>query len=212
LDVGARDIVVIGASAGGIEVLTRLVSGLPSNLPASIFVVVHIPAWRKSELPAVLNYSSRIPALNPGPDEPIRPGRIYVAPADHHLLLSRPGIVTLSHGPKENRHRPAVDPLFRSAAATYGPRVAGLILSGALDDGAAGLWWVKRHGGVAIVQDPREASFPCMPYYALERAPADYIIHSGEMAGLLTELIAGADPLGYGVPAEEVSECIPRKL
>jgi len=171
---------------------------------------VHIPSWRKSELPAILNYQSRIPAVTPEPDEPIRSGRIYVAPADHHLLIGHAGI-RLSHGPKENRHRPAVDPLFRSAAAAYDGRVAGLILSGALDDGAAGLWWVKRHGGVAIVQDPREAAFPSMPCHALELVAADYIVRSGEMAGLLTELSAGAAPLRYGVPAGEVSKCTPRK-
>ena len=137
-----KDIIVIGASAGGIEALRVLVGGLPEDFPASIFVVVHVSPQTPSLLHEILTRAGRLPAVSAHDHQEIRPGHIYVAPPDHHLLIERGGYVRLTRGPKENRFRPAVDPLFRSAARVYGPRVVGVILSGGLDDGTAGLWAV----------------------------------------------------------------------
>jgi two-component system chemotaxis response regulator CheB len=205
--------VVVGASAGGIEVLQGLVRGLPQDFPGSVFIVVHIPSWRKSALPEVLSSKGRLPAIHPRLGQAIEPGRVYVAPPDHHLLLDH-GTVLLSRGPKVNRHRPAIDPLFRSAAEAYGERVVGVIASGSLDDGAAGLWWIKHHGGLAVVQSPEEAAFPQMPCSALERVTVDYVVRTSEMSELLTKLTNGHVPLAqsppYGLPAEELAKCKPK--
>src|ERR1041385_310718 len=162
-----HDIIVIGASSGGIESLMGVVKELPRNLPASVFVVLHIPANSPILLPKILSHAGALSAHHPNDKEPIQPGRIYVAPPDHHLLVAH-GYVRVIRGPKENNHRPAIDPLFRTAARTYGPRVVGVILSGALDDGSAGLLAVKERDGVAIVQDPKDALFPAMPQNAME--------------------------------------------
>jgi two-component system chemotaxis response regulator CheB len=184
----------MGASAGGIQVLQRITAGLPRDLPAAVFVVVHIPAWRKSELPAILSRSGPLPAIHPQPQgEKIESGTIYVAPPDHHLVI-KDGEVCLWRGPKENRHRPAIDPLFRSAAEAYGKRAIGLIVSGSLYDGAAGLWWVKRYGGIAVVQNPEEADFPQMPCSAIDRVDVDYVAGTSEIPKLLTRLTNGAGP------------------
>ena len=181
------DIIVIGASAGGVEALQRVVSGLPRDLPASVFVVLHVPTWSVSRLPGILARSGPLPASHPPDGSPIQNGHIYVAPPDQHLLVSE-GRVQLSAGPKENRHRPAVNALFRSAALSYGSRVIGVVLTGALDDGASGLWEIKQRGGMAIVQEPSDALFPDMPRNALENVPIDYTVPLQEMAPLLTAL------------------------
>jgi len=183
----AADIIVIGASAGGVEALQRVVSGLQPDLPAAVFVVLHIPTWSVSRLPAILTRSGPLPASHPPDGSPIQNGHIYVAPPDQHLLVSE-GRVQLSAGPRENRHRPAVNTLFRSAALAYGPRVIGVVLTGALDDGASGLWEIKQRGGRAIVQEPSDALFPDMPRNALENVPVDYTVPLQEMAPLLTAL------------------------
>jgi two-component system, chemotaxis family, protein-glutamate methylesterase/glutaminase len=168
----SHGVVVIGASAGGLEALTKLVAGLPRDLSAALFVVVHVSPTATSSLPAILSRHGPLPARHPTDDEPIEAGTIYVAPPDHHLLV-RPGRVRLARGPRENGHRPAVDPLFRSAALHYGPRVIGVVLSGNLDDGSAGLVAVKARGGVALVQEPSEASFPSMPRSAVDNVAVD---------------------------------------
>jgi two-component system chemotaxis response regulator CheB len=178
---------VIGASSGGIESLTEVVSGLPEDLPASVFVVVHVPARSKSLLPGILTRASPIPAAHARDGEAIQPGRIYVAPPDCHLLLGN-GRIRLVRGPRENNHRPAVDPLFRTAAVAYGPRVAGVVLSGALDDGTAGLVAIKKRGGVTIVQDPEDALFPDMPRNAMETMDVDYCLAKDEIAAVLVQL------------------------
>src|SRR4051794_4518299 len=137
-----HDIVVIGASAGGIEALRALVANLPADLHAAVFVVVHMGANSPSQLAEILDRAGPLPASQANDGDAIQMGHIYVAPPDYHLLLE-PGCMRLSHGPKENRTRPAVDPLFRSAAAAYGPRVIGVVLSGALDDGTVGMQAIK---------------------------------------------------------------------
>jgi two-component system chemotaxis response regulator CheB len=161
-----RDIIVIGTSAGGMETLIELFSRLPKKLAASIFVVCHISPYSSGVLPKVISRAGSLPAAHPTDREPIKPGQVYVAPPDHHLLIED-SVVRVTQGPKENRFRPAVDPLFRSAAYAYGPRVIGVILTGSLDDGTAGLWAVKERGGLAVVQDPDEALFDSMPLSAL---------------------------------------------
>ena len=170
-----HDIIVIGASAGGVEALVKLAGQLPADLPASIFIVLHIPAQSPSLLPDILSRSGRLEAVHPQNGESIARRRIYIAPPDHHLLVTH-GHVHVIRGPKENRHRPAIDPLFRSAALAFGPRVVGVVLTGALDDGTAGLYAVKRRGGIAIVQDPHEALYPSMPRSVLEHVNVDYCL------------------------------------
>lgn len=169
-----QDVIVLGASAGGVEALAEVISLLPADLPAAIFVVLHIPPHGASVLPSILSRRGALPARHPEDGEIVRRGQIYVAPPDHHLLLRREGntlTVRLTRGPAENGHRPAVDTLFRSAARAAGPRVAGVILTGTLDDGTAGLDAVKIRGGVALVQDPNEALFGSMPRSAMENVP-----------------------------------------
>jgi two-component system, chemotaxis family, protein-glutamate methylesterase/glutaminase len=183
-----KDIIVIGASAGGMEALEKLVRGLPDDLPAAVFVVWHLPPGVKSVLPAVLQRVGRLPAENPEDGDPIVPGRIYVAPNDHHMLLEQ-GYIRVAKGPKENRFRPAVDPLFRSAAYVYGPRVIGVVLTGALDDGTAGLWTIKLRGGTAVVQDPADALHRSMPLSALEAVDVDHKLPVTEIGALLGRLV-----------------------
>jgi two-component system, chemotaxis family, protein-glutamate methylesterase/glutaminase len=182
------DVVVVGASAGGVEALTTLVGGLPADLPAAVLVVVHIRPSAESYLPRLLSRAGALPAAHAHDGEPIEHGLIYVAPPDHHLLV-REGRIELTRGPRENDTRPAVDPLFRTAARTYGNRVIGVILSGALYDGTIGLMAVKARGGVAIVQDPEEAPVGGMPRSALRHVAADYVLPVSEMAEVLTHLI-----------------------
>ena len=182
-----RDIIVIGASSGGIEALRTIVSELPKDFPAAMFVVVHTGPDSPGILHQILTRAGNVEAIDPADGEQIVPGRIYVAPPDLHLLVE-PGNVCLSRGPKENRFRPAIDPLFRSAARVYGPRVIGVILSGSLDDGTAGLWAVKKLGGIAIVQDPNDALFPSMPANALQYVSVDYSVPLKQVAPLLVDL------------------------
>jgi two-component system chemotaxis response regulator CheB len=182
-----RNIIVIGASAGGFEALKKLVANLPKDFAASLFIVWHMSPDIRGVLPQVLNRSETIHAAHAFDGESIAPNRIYVAPPDRHLLIEE-GRVRVTRGPKENRFRPAVDPLFRSAAYVYNNRVIGVILSGALDDGTAGLWTVKHRGGLAIVQDPADADVPSMPENASREVEIDYSVPVSEMADLLVRL------------------------
>jgi two-component system, chemotaxis family, protein-glutamate methylesterase/glutaminase len=193
-----RDIVVIGASAGGVEALGALVSELPGDAEIAVFVVLHIAPSGTSVLPAILQRRGRLPAAHAVNEEPLQRGRIYVAPPDHHLLVQRDA-VRVHRGPKENGYRPAIDPLFRSAAHTYGRRVTGVILSGVLDDGTAGMAVIKRHGGRTLVQDPDDALYPMMPSSAIEFAEPDRILPAGELAAAIME--AAAEPVA-AAPAE----------
>jgi len=177
----------MGASAGGFEAFKQVVEALPADFQASVFIVWHMAPDIRGVLPQVLNRVNTIYAAHAYDNEPIEPNRIYVAPPDHHLLVER-GRVRVTRGPKENRFRPAVDPLFRSAAYAYDQCVIGVILSGALDDGTAGLWTVKHRGGVAIVQDPNDAQVPSMPENALREVGVDYVVPLAEVANLLVRL------------------------
>ena len=182
-----HDIIVVGGSAGSLEALRGIVGALPSDLPASLFLVVHVAPSTPSVLPMMLSRWSPLPASEARDKEPIEKSRIYVAPADRHLLL-RDGHVMLSRGPAENRARPAIDPLFRSAARAFGSRVVGVVLSGYLDDGAAGLLAVKAAGGVCVVQSPDDALVPSMPRAALEAVEVDHIVTADALGPLLVRL------------------------
>jgi len=197
-----RNIVVIGASAGGFQAIKKLVAGLPADLDAAIFIVCHMSPASTGVLPQVLNRGKTLLAANAVDNEPIVFNRVYVAPPDRHLILED-GFVRVTHGPKENRFRPAADPLFRSAAYIYGPRVIGIILSGALDDGTAGLWTIKSRGGIAIVQDLDDAEVPSMPGNALAAVEVDYTIPVSEMAELLVKLTAEPASEAKAVDMEE---------
>jgi two-component system, chemotaxis family, protein-glutamate methylesterase/glutaminase len=183
---GAIDIVVIGASAGGLQALTDILGALPGDLPVPILAVVHTPASRESNLPQVLSAAGPLPSSFVTRDQRLEPGHVYVAPPDYHVLITRIG-ATLNHGPKENGFRPAIDPLFRSAARIHGPRVMGVILSGALDDGAYGLKLVKDAGGIAVVQDPEQALVQSMPLSALQYVAVDHVLRTAAIASLITE-------------------------
>ena len=184
-----KDIVVIGASAGGIEALRSLVAALPADFAASVFIVLHTSSSAPGVLDRILNADGGPRAKSATHRERIEPGRIYVAPPDQHMIIV-PGMIELTRGPRENRFRPAIDPLFRSAAQTYGPRVVGVILTGGLDDGTNGLWTVKQLGGTAVVQDPAEALAPSMPLSALRHVRADHVVRIAELAPLLVRLAA----------------------
>src|SRR5262245_4977683 len=196
---GNRDIVVVGASAGGMEALQNLVSHLPADFPGSVFVVWHLAPGTRSILPDVLNKAGKLRAVNPQDGDRIEKGKLYIAPSDHHMLLEK-GYIRVARGPKENRFRPAIDPLFRSAAYVYGPRVIGVVLTGALDDGTAGLWTIKLRGGTAIVQEPEEALIRSMPLNALDNVAVDYKLPVAAIAQLLGRLVR--EPAGEPIAVD----------
>ncbi|HEY7033302.1 MAG TPA: chemotaxis protein CheB [Thermomicrobiales bacterium] len=206
-----RDIVVVGASAGGIQALLAMVHGLPADFPGAVFVVVHTSPQAPSVLPHLLARAGQLPAKHAEHGEPIVAGRIYVAPPDQHLLV-RPGYVELRHGPRENHSRPAVDPLFRSASRAYGPRVTGVVLSGALGDGSAGLLSIKARGGIAIVQDPSEAIVEGMPRSALRLVDVDCTLPAAKIAPALVhfanEPISARGDAAMSDPDEQAEETI----
>lgn len=226
-----RDMIAVGASAGGVEALRTVVAGLPADLPAAVLVVLHVPRQAPSALAAILDRSGALSAATAVDGETPQPGRIYVAPADRHLMLIG-GRLRLSHGPAENGHRPAIDPLFRSVARALGPRVIAVVLSGSRDDGAAGAAAVAAQGGQVVVQEPAEALFSSMPRAVLSRvgsASARPVSEIGKLLGelcqvdvaeeavpndpaLAAEVAVGAtgeptsdrlaaDPAGYGCPS-----------
>ncbi|WP_435017494.1 chemotaxis protein CheB [Tundrisphaera sp. TA3] len=197
-----HDIIVFGGSAGALEAMNVIVDGFPPGLPAAVFVAFHSSPHSPGLLPEIFNHRGKLPAAHARDGEPVAPSRIYIAPPDHHLLLEH-GRVRVTRGPKENRFRPAVDPLFRSAALAYGPRVVGVILSGWLDDGAAGLWAIKARGGVAIVQEPEEAFARSMPEAALRQSRVDHRLRAEDIAPTLAELVAGLGPDERDFPVPE---------
>lgn len=183
-----RDIVVIGASAGGIPPLLTVMKALPEDFPAAVLIVVHMPPLGESRLPQLLRRVTTLPVVAATPEAPLEIGCVYVAAPDRHLLVQR-GHIELSRGPRENHTRPAVDPLFRSAARAYGERVIGVILSGTLYDGSAGLMAIKAYGGYAIVQDPGEAAMSSMPEHALASAAVDDVLRADQIAPRLVALV-----------------------
>jgi two-component system, chemotaxis family, protein-glutamate methylesterase/glutaminase len=187
-----HDLIVIGGSAGAVDALTALVAGLPADLPAAVCVVVHQPAYAPSRLPEILARSGPLSAVAARDGAPLVPGTIHVAVPDRHLLVVRDdgggGRLRLTSGPRENRTRPSIDPLFRSAALAYGPRVIATVLSGALDDGTAGLWAVRDRGGLAVVQDPATALVGSMPGNAINEVGADHVAAAHELGPLLGRL------------------------
>jgi two-component system, chemotaxis family, protein-glutamate methylesterase/glutaminase len=188
-------IIVIGASHGGVGALERIVAGLHSHLNAAVFIVLHIGSSTRSSLPATLGRAGPLPAAWARHAERILPGHIYVAPPDQHMLLAQ-GYVRTAHGPKENHTRPAVDPLFRSAALAYGADVIGVVLTGNLDNGTAGLLAIKDCGGITVVQDPNEALAPSMPLSALQHVAIDHCLPLDAIGPFLMSLTetGGGDP------------------
>jgi two-component system chemotaxis response regulator CheB len=182
-----RFLIVMGASAGGVEALTRVVHDLPQDIPAAVFVTIHFPPTGTSALARILSRAGKLTATHAVDGQRIQEGHIYIAPPDHHLLIFRERM-RLYRGPRENGNRPAVDPMFRSAALAFGPRVIGVVMSGNLDDGTSGLLAVKRRGGIAVVQHPEEALFPSMPQSAVDHVPVDHVVKLNQMPALLNEL------------------------
>lgn len=199
-----RDTIVIGASAGGVQALTTLVADLPYDLPAAVFIVLHISPNSPSMLPQILARDSSLPVAHAIDGEPVRYGRVYIAPPDQHLIIED-AYVKLVHGPKENLHRPSIDTLFRSAARWAGPRVIGVILTGARDDGKVEMRAIKQRGGITIVQDPEDAAFPSMPMSVIQEIKVDYSVPLPQIPPLLNRLShQTAEEEGRYVVADEV--------
>jgi two-component system, chemotaxis family, protein-glutamate methylesterase/glutaminase len=196
----SRDIVVIGASAGGVEALRTLLGNVPKDLPASVLVVLHLSPDHKSFLPDILRSVGPLPAAHAKDGEALQQGQVYVAPPDRHLVVDD-GAVRLTRSPREGGHRPAVDTLFRTAARFHGTRVIGIVLSGALDDGTAGLVAVKQRGGVTVVQDPREALCADMPRSALETLQVDHVLTAAAIGDLLGRLTRDTVEVHSPIPA-----------
>ncbi len=186
-----QDLIVIGASAGGLEAVSVLVRGLAGDLPAALFIVIHLTPSYPSILARILDGAGELPAFYPRDRQTIRHGQIYVAPPDRHLLIEGHSVRVLK-GPTENLHRPAIDPLFRSAAFYGRSRVAGVLLTGADMDGTAGLFAIKLRRGVTIVQDPDEAMVPLMPGSALRHVQIDHKRRIREIPPLIDRLARGA--------------------
>lgn len=184
----SRDIIAVGGSAGSMDALKRIVRALPPDFPAAVFVVIHLSARTRSYLPELLQKSTSMLVVQASNGAPIRRGTIYVTPPDRHLIISQ-NHIHLSRGPKEGLQRPSINVAFRSASAAYGERVIGVLLSGMIDDGAAGMWEIGRRGGVTIVQDPSEAPFPSMPLNALNDAVVHHSLPVAEISRVLGRLV-----------------------
>jgi two-component system chemotaxis response regulator CheB len=215
------DIVVMGASAGGVQPLRQVVSAFPAGMEAAVFIALHTLATAESLLPELLSRETRIPAVTAQDRSLIEVGKICVAPPDRHLLFHE-GALRVTRGPKENRHRPSIDVLFRSAAMAYGPRVIGVLLSGADDDGTAGMMAIKRCGGITIVQDPAQAEYPEMPSSALRTVQIDFTRPVAEIGPLVQGLVDGkierrenlpmSEPVDESLAGDEESPTDVRKL
>jgi two-component system, chemotaxis family, protein-glutamate methylesterase/glutaminase len=186
-DAPARDLVVIGASAGGVSVLLDLAAALPADFPACVLVALHVGAHR-SLLPELMGARGPLRAVHPHDGQALQRGTIFIAPPDHHMLVED-GRIRLNRGPRENHARPAIDPLFRTAALSHGQRVIGVVLSGRLDDGTAGLQAIKRCGGLAVVQDPRDAEYSDMPRSACDHVDVDICVPATRLAGCLLDCV-----------------------
>jgi two-component system chemotaxis response regulator CheB len=203
-----KTIIVVGTSAGGLEALTRLIAPLPKGFPAPIFVVQHMAADTSGKvLVETLNKQGQLECKHPVDGERFQPGLIYVAPPDHHMLLTK-GKIIISKGARENRSRPAIDPLFRSAAVAYGAQVIGVLLTGYLDDGSSGLLAIQRCGGICVVQDPADATYPDMPQHALNNLTPDHCLPIAAIGELLTRLVHQPTRKSPPVPADVRSEAL----
>jgi two-component system chemotaxis response regulator CheB len=203
-----RDIIVIGTSAGGLDALDHLVGQLPTDIPASIFIVQHLAPEGSGD--ALLYRLGRYKAFRcklATDGERFRPGRIYVAPPDNHLLVKEEQLL-VTKGARENRSRPGIDPLFRSAAVAHGPHVIGVVLTGMLDDGTAGLIAIQKCGGVTVVQDPGEATYPAMPQSAISNLRVDYCVRLAAMGPLLDELSRAPAPEPKPIPKDVKTEAV----
>lgn len=196
-----HEIVIVGASAGGLQPLSDILSALPADFPASLFVVLHLPPDSDSQLADILGRRSELPVRWADDQQPVQPGVVYVAPANQHLLVNR-GQTRVLFGARESGARPSIDVLFRSAAVAYGSQVVGVVLSGTQDDGARGLLAVKRCGGVAVVLDPDHASEPEMPRNAIRAVDVDYCLGAQEIAPLLIDLAHRTTRPNVAVPEE----------
>lgn len=197
-------IIVVGASAGGVTALREFTAGFATPLPVPILIVLHVGALA-SELPALLNAVGVTPAKHGEDGEAISPGQIYVAPPDRHMIV-RDGRIRLSRGPKENWARPAIDPLFRSAAEGFAARAIGVILTGNLNDGSAGLFAIKQSGGIAIAQDPDDAAHPEMPRHAAAYVALDYCVPLAEIPALLTRLVTKKEGIVTATPPKQTAQ------
>jgi two-component system, chemotaxis family, protein-glutamate methylesterase/glutaminase len=202
-----RDVIVVGASAGGVEALRRLAAALPRDLPAAVFVVVHGGTAQRRYLAELLAAAGPLPAVTAEEGMPFAHGRFHVAAPGCHLLVGQDH-VHVRRGPKENRTRPAIDPLFRSAAVHCSTRVIGVVLTGMLDDGTAGLKAIRRCGGLAVVQDPADADWPDMPRSALAHAGADHVLPLAEIGGLLARLARETRPPPVEAPDSVRAEAL----
>ena len=198
-----KDIVAIGGSAGSGAVLKTLVADLPADLPASVFVSTHIPANSPGLLPEILAGRSRLPVRQAVDGQPIERSHIYVAAPDRHLLLMG-GTIKFGAGPRENMVRPSIDPMFRSAALSFGPRAVGLVLSGMLNDGAAGLHAIKSHGGTTVVQHPLDAEADQMPLAALEAVEVDHVASAADLGGLLATIVGSEAGPPRELPSDDL--------
>jgi two-component system chemotaxis response regulator CheB len=203
-----RNIIVIGTSAGGLEALDQLVGALPTDLPAAIFIVQHMASQSSGE--PLRRRLSRHQAFQPKlarDGDRFTSGRIYIAPPDNHLLVKKHTML-VTKGARENRQRPAIDPLFRSAAVAHGARVIGVVLTGMLDDGTAGLIAIKKCGGVTVVQDPRDAAYSGMPLSALENSNVDICVPLAEIGPLLAKLVSQRHGRSKAVPSDIRTEAL----
>jgi two-component system chemotaxis response regulator CheB len=184
---GNIDVIVIGSSAGGVSTLKQIITALPADFQAPVFIVQHLSADKPIEIADILNRASSLTASYPIDGSNIETGNIYVAPPDHHMILEGDHIL-VKRGPKENTFRPSIDALFRSAAYNYGPGVVGVVLTGMLDDGSSGMWSIKRMGGTTIVQDPQEALHPSLPLSVFEYVDVDHVCPASKIAAMLVKL------------------------
>lgn len=209
-----HDIIVIGGSAGGIEALSSVLATIPPDLPAAICVTIRQGTYAPNRRPEILSRAGPLPVVLAEQGMRIRPGTVHLSVPDRHLFIERAstaelGVLRLVRGPKENRSRPAIDPLFRSAALAFGRRVIGVVLSGALDDGTSGLWIIKYFGGVSVVQDPTDSLVRSMPSHAIEEVGADHVLPASAMGALLGEL--ARTPIGSHTPPSTETNVGPRR-
>lgn len=195
-----RDILAIGASAGGVEALLHLAESMPREFPAAVLITIHMPSYSKSVLDDLLSRAGHLSASFAHGGERLRKGQVFIAPPDRHLLLEDDHLL-LGQGPRENRARPAIDPMMRSVAVCCGARAVGVVLTGTLTDGASGLWAIDQCGGMTIVQDPSDAAFPDMPANALNRLRPDHVVTLAAMPRLLISLVS--QPMGEPMPVPE---------